>query len=93
MQTRKSTNPYYACVEEDKNGAEAKTYDSPLQMSMPVTDFLYRTGGSQILLDENPLSSRSNQTTSTAREKLNMLQQQSELDREIRIKEKEEADK
>ena len=62
-------------------------------MAMPVTDFLYRTGGSQIVLDENPLSSRSNVTTSTAREKLNMLQQQSELDREIRIKEKEEADK
>ena len=71
MNTRKSTNPYYSNVEEDKNGAEPnRVYDSPLQVAMPVTDFFYRTGSAQIGIDENPLSSRSNLTTSTARERM-----------------------
>ena len=46
-----------------------------------------------MLPEDNLLSSRSNETTTSAREKLLMLHQQSELDREIRNKEKEEADK
>ena len=70
MQTQtRDSKTNYNHDSQDKNGAEpSEAKDSPREsMMIPSMVFLQRSG-SQMMIDENPLTSRSNSTTSTARE-------------------------